>query len=63
MSPQRNPISLPQDVPEDSDDEDLALYAEELTQGELDEYFDLNDWDGIDDAAFAAVLEDQEMQI
>ena len=63
MSPQRNPISLPQDVPEDFDDEDLALYAEELTNGELDEYFDLNDWDGIDDAAFAAVLEDQEMQI
>jgi len=56
-----------QDIPEDFDDEELTHYVEELTKGELDEavdeYFDLSDWDGIDDAAFAAVLEDQEMQM
>ena len=57
-----------QDIPEDPDDDDeLAQYAEEFTKGELDEavdeYFDLSDWDEIDDAAFAAVLEDQEMQM
>jgi len=67
VSPQRNPIGLPQDLPEDFDDEELAQYAEELTKGELDEvvdeYFDLSDWDGIDDASFAAALEDHEMQM
>lgn len=45
----------------------MAQYAEEFTKGELDEavdeYFDLSDWDGIDDAAFAAALGDQEMQM
>jgi len=66
VSPQNNIVNLVQDIPEDFDDDDLAQYAEEVTKGELDEavdeYFDLSDWDGIDDAAFAAVLEDQEMQ-
>lgn len=67
VSPRTNPTNLPQDLPEEFDDEELAQYAEEFTKGELDdaadEYFDLNDWDGIDDAAFAAALEDQEMQM
>ena len=62
-----NLVNLPQDLPEDFDDEELAQYAEELTKGELDEavdeYFDVSDWDGINDAAFAAAMEDQEMQM
>jgi hypothetical protein len=46
----------------------LAQYAEEFNKRELeeaaDEYFELSDWDGIDDAALAAVLmEDQGMQM
>ena len=60
-------IVSPQDLPEDFEDEELAQYAAEFTKGELeeaaDEYFDLNDWDGIDDATLVAVLEDQEMQM
>ena len=67
VSPRKNLIGLPQDLPEDFDDEELAQYADELTKGELDEavdeYFDLSDWDGIDDASFAAALGDQEMQM
>ena len=64
-SPQKNATSLPQDIPEEFDDEELAQYADDLTQGELeeavDDYFDLSDWDGLDDAAFAS-LENQAMQ-
>jgi hypothetical protein len=45
----------------------LAQYAEEFTKGELeeavDDYFHFSDWDGIDDAAIAAALENQEMQM
>lgn len=56
-----------EDIPEDFDDEELAQYADEFTKDELDEavdeYFDLSDWDGIDDAAFAAALDDQPMQM
>ena len=64
---QKHLVGLPQDVYEDYEDEELAQYAEEFTQRELeeavDEYFDLSDWDGIDDATFAAALEDQEMEM
>ena len=67
VSPQKDLVNPPQDIPEDFEDEELAQYAEEFTKGELDEaadeYFDLSDWDGIDDATFAAALEDQEMQM
>ena len=58
----KNLVSLPHAIPDDFDDEELARYAEEL-DGAVDEYFDLSDWDGIEDAAFAAALEDQEMHL
>jgi hypothetical protein len=64
VSPQRTFANLPQDIPEDFDDEELAQYAEEFTKGELDEAVDeFFDWDGIDDAAFVAAFDDQEMQM
>ena len=67
VTPQKHLVGLSQDVYEDYEDEELAQYAEEFTKRELeeaaDEYFDLSDWDGIDDAALVAVLEDQEMQM
>lgn len=67
VSPQKSLANLPQDVLEDFDDEELAWYAEEITRSELeeaaDESFDLSDWDGIDDIALAAALEDQQMQM
>lgn len=66
IASQKNAVNLPQDIPEEFDDEELAEYAEDFTQGELeeavDDYFDLSDWDGLDDTDFAS-LENQAMRM